>query len=210
MTSEAKERPNFNIIEGHTVEINYEEFKDDFLNPYFLAEDVRKKYGLSPKQYKVYRKKVLNETGLTRKPTKTEYKLLERLPINTKSLCSEYIREYNGNYIIKKIINHKTKYYGRYEDYDTAVMVRDKLVKCDWDEEIARELVSVYGMKRLRPALEKAKELYEEYEFRYFYDRDTTVGNIKKEMGITQTIYSYLLMLLRANHGKDMDRWMYD
>ena len=29
MTSEAKERPNFNIIEGYTVEVDYEEFKDE-------------------------------------------------------------------------------------------------------------------------------------------------------------------------------------
>lgn len=210
MTSEAKEKPNFNIVEGYTVEVDYEEFKEDFLNPYFLAEDVRKKYGLSPKQYMVHRNKVLEETGLTRKPTKHEYRILEELPSNFKQFCTQHITERNGVYIIRKSINESMRYYGRYDDYDTAVMVRDKLIECDWDEEVAKDLKTIYGKKRLFPALDNAKEVYDEFEYRYFYDKDSKVEDILKEMDLTRRTYSYLIKLLRANHGKNVHRWMYD
>ena len=210
MTSEAKERPNFNIIEGHTVELDYGEFKDDFLNPYFLAKDVRKKYGLSIKQYMVFRDKVLDETGLTRKPTKNQYRVLEDLPSDLKYFCTQHISECNGLYIIRKSINYSMKYYGRYEDYDTAVMVRDKLIECDWDEEVAKDLKTIYGKKRLFPALEKAKEVYDEFEYRYFYDRDTNIEDILKEMDLGRRTYSYLIMMLRANHNGRVRRNMYD
>ena len=210
MTSEAKERPNFNIIEGHSVELDYGEFKDDFLNPYFLAKDVRKKYGLSIKQYTIYREQVLNETGLTRKPTKNQYRILEELPSDFKHFCTQHISECNGLYIIRKSINYSMKYYGRYEDYDTAVMVRDKLIECNWDDEVAKDLKTIYGKKRLFPALEKAKEVYDEFEYRYFYDRDTNIEDILREMDLTRRTYSYLMKMLRANHNGKVRRNMYD
>ena len=55
-----------------------------------------------------------------------------------------------------------------------------------------------------------AKEVYDEYEARYFHDKDTLLEDIKEELGISKATYRYILMMLREKHGKKVNRWMYD
>lgn len=202
-------KPNFNIIEGYTVEVDYDKFKEDYLNPYILANDVRKKHGLSVKQYDYYRKKVLDETGLCKKPYCPSSSLLKDFLISRKR-SGEYIQSVDGFYIVVKTIAYHTHYFGRYADYDTARMVRDKLIECDWDVEVGEELKQIHGVHRLKPNLDRAKEVYDSFEWRYFYDRDSTIADIREKLGISVRTYEYLLMMLRENHGRKVSRRMYD
>ena len=89
-------------------------------------------------------------------------------------------------------------------------MVRDKLVACNWNLDVSNELKALYGKKHLKPSLEKAKAVYDEYEKRYFFDREHTLAEIKKELNVTGRMYDCLLMMLRDKHGQYVNRRMYD
>ena len=210
MSTQTDNRPNFRIIEGYEPDVDYEEFKKDFLDPYILVDELRKKYGISPRKYNEYRARVLKETGLWRKPNVAQQRFLKGLPLTRDCQCAEYIQNVNGDFLIVKTICYDTHYYGRYTDYETALKVRDILIENNWDKELGEELKRIYGKKRLRPSLDKAKELYDEYEYRYFNEKDTLVEDIKEEMGISKATYHYMLMLLREKHGKNVNRRMYD
>ena len=210
MECKSKKRPNFRIVEGHTSDVDYEEFKRDFLNPYFLVEDIKKKYGISSRKYNNYREKVLKETGLWRKPSVAQHKSLDGTILDGNCRYSEFIQNVNDDFLVVKTIDYNTHYYGRYSDYETAVKVRDILMENNWDEKLGKELKQIYGKKRLRPSLKKAQEIFEEYEYKYFNEKDRKLVDIREEMGITKTIYRYLLLLLHEKHGKKANRWMYD
>ena len=210
MVCKAKKKLNFRIVEGYEPDVDYEEFKKDFLNPYILVDELREKYNITPRKYNEYRARVLKETGLWRKPNVTQQRFLKGLPLSQDCRCAEYIQNVNGDFIVVKTICYDTHYYGRYTNFETALKVRDILIENNWDKELGEELKKLYGKKRLRPSLEKAKELYDEYEYRYFHEKDSLLDDIKKEMGISKATYHYMLMLLREKHGKKVNRWMYD
>lgn len=210
MTSDVKEKPKFNIIEGYEPDIDYDEFKKDFLNPYILVKELLDKYRISKKVYREYRDKILKETGLWKKPNIAQQRSVKGTPFTRECKNAEYIQRINGDYVVVKTIGYTTTYYGRYDDYETARMVRDILVKNNWNNEIGMELKALYGKKHLKPSLEKAKEVYDEYETRYFFDREHTLEEIKHDLGIKGRTYDYLRMLLREKHGSDVRRAMYD
>ena len=81
MSTQTDNRPNFRIIEGYEPDVDYEEFKKDFLNPYILVDELREKYGISPRKYNEYRARVLKETGLWRKPNVAQQRFLKGLPL---------------------------------------------------------------------------------------------------------------------------------
>lgn len=207
---QVKERPTFRILEGYEPEVDYEEFKKDFLNPFFLVKDLRKKYNISENVYKEYRDRVLDETGLWRKPSHAHQRCLDGIVLTRECKSAKYIQEVSNGFVIAKRKNYIVKLYGRYEDYETAKKVRDILIENDWDEEVGKELKSLYGLKKLRPAMERAKKVYDEYETRYFFDREHTLAEIKEELGIKGRTYEYLLRMLKYKHGSNVNRRMYD
>ena len=205
MTIESK--PNFRIIENYEPEVDYESFKEDFLNPFILKEELRKKHELSQKRYEKYRDMVLKETGLLKKPSAT-HKHNFKSVLSRKYGDAEFIREINGNYVVVKTTRYVTTYFGRYADLSTARMVRDKLIACDWDVGVGERLKTLYGIKR-KTALDTARDVFDEFEDRYFNDSQTTIQNIIDDMGITQRVYQFLLMLLRDKYGDDLSRGMF-
>ena len=206
MTVESKSRPNFRIIENYEPSVDYEEFKKDFLNPLMLKGDLRKKHDISDNQYKRYRERVLDETGLSRKPSTCHHTEIERVCNHPNA---EFIVKVGSYYVVNKTTKGKTYYFGRYKDYATAKMVRDKLYEANWDVTLGEELKQIYGMVRRKLALDKAKDVYDEFEDRYFNDLDTTVGDILDDLNANGNVYRYLLMLLRENHGGNVHRGMY-
>ena len=54
-------RPNFKIVESVPSDVDYEEFKKEFLNPSIRASDIKKKYNMSVAEYRDYRQRVLDE-----------------------------------------------------------------------------------------------------------------------------------------------------
>lgn len=208
MESEAK--PVFNIIEGYVPDVDYEEFKEDFINPHILVSEIREKYNISQRVYNEYRDRVLKETGLWKKPNIAHQRFIKGVPLTSNYKSAEYIREIKGDYVVVKTIGYDTRYYGRYEDYETAKKVRDVLVENNWNQDIGMELKELYGKHRLKPSLDKAKEVFDEFEKRYFFDRDTLIVDIREEMDISMRTYQYLLMMLRNKHGNGVKRGMYD
>ena len=131
---------NFRIIENADGDLDliYNEFKKDFLNPKFHVPELKKKYDLSVAKYKHLRGKVLNETGLIEKPTLRggrNYTITNKRYI----ICHK-----TGKCTIYKTVNKYKKSFGTYPDFETAKLVRDKLVECDWDPEEASRLKKQY------------------------------------------------------------------
>lgn len=139
---------NFRIVEcneKNDLEGIYSEFKEDFLNPNITVSRLYSKYGLSYRKYSLLRERVLEETGLSKKPSKT-------MKNTSTSIITDntYIRQYkSGYYYILKKINGKRHHFGYYNDLDTVRFVRDELIEHDWDigyHDFLREKYN--GMKR--------------------------------------------------------------
>lgn len=193
----AKERPTFRIVENPSPsEIDYESFKVDFNNPFMTVDEIRKKYDLSPSRWNEYRKRAMDDLGLSRKPCYTYGKLRYVCDSN-----GEYIQKKSNGYIIVKKFGRKSKYYGRYADYDTAKMVRDELVKCDWNMNIGAMLMDKYSIaRRSLPSLETAKLLYPDFKELYFHS-PLSIRKILKELRIGRMTYSYLVKMIREDTG---------
>ena len=185
----------FRIIENYEPEVDYEEFKKDFLNPHMRKAEIRDKYGLSNNKYSEYRSKVLAETGLLRKPF-----VYNGGKVNTSRDGSEYIRKNYGFYTVIKTTRYSRKNYGSYDDYETAVMVRDKLIKHNWDTALASDLKRKYGRKRRKPALVKAEKIYDEFK-KYYFDTSMPMPDVRKKLNITQRMYGYLLEMIQEEYG---------
>jgi len=191
MTS-TKPRPNFNIVERKPTPVDYEQFKKDFLNPSIEAKQVRIKHNITHSEYREYRDRVLDETGLTRKPTYCGK--------NTRT-DSEFIRKQYDGFAIYKTVDGLPRYFGKYKNIDTAKTVRDRLVECDWDEDEADRLREEYSIRRRRPAYDKAVEMFPEFEKHYF-EKKHSIKEITEMMGLSDRQYLYLVQMIKEKYGK--------
>lgn len=193
---------NFTIVENPPFEIDYPAFKQDFLNPFMSAKAIKEKYNLSPAKWNEQRKKVLDEEGISRKPHKNQ---IDRFMLDS---ATEYIRTVSNGYVIVKWFNCKAKYYGRYADFDTAMMVRNKLVESNWNDDLARYLKLQYGCEReyTKPAFEKAKTLYPVWKEEYI-NSEAYIKDINKKYGVTPKMYEYLVKMLR-DEGVPRRKWV--
>lgn len=60
---------NFKIIENHDDGVDYEELKKDYLDPTMAVAHICRKWGISRKRYNKYRKDIVKDTGVKRKPS---------------------------------------------------------------------------------------------------------------------------------------------
>lgn len=130
----------FRLVENSDAHLDliYDDFKVDFLNPKCHVPELKKKYDLSVSKYNYLRGKVLKETGLQEKPT---LKGGRHYTITDK----RYIIKHNhGKCTIYKTVDGYKKSFGTYPDFETAKIVRDKLVDCNWDMKTALELKKQY------------------------------------------------------------------
>lgn len=201
--SEVKERPNFTISSRTPPEVDYEEFKKDFLDCFVSVDELKEKYGLTNSEFKVYRQRVLDDTGLKRKPTYS----YRPIRFFGQANCgyrqnAEFIQEKNNGFIISKTTDGHTKYFGRYRDYETAQIVRDKLLESNWDENVGTYYKNKYGVLRgdRKPAFDKAKEIYPEFKELYL-NSDLPIKQILKRLNATQRVYSYLIKMVREDMG---------
>lgn len=184
---------NFKVIENHNILDNYNEFKQDYLNPRINVQTIKKKYDLSTKKYNTLRKKVYNETGIKTKPFKTMKNKTTKL-INNKT----YIHPYKEDkYFIQKKINGKRKSFGIYKDIDTAIKVRNILIKNNWDTRIAEKLKKQYSSNNKRK-YEEAEEKYE--DFKKLYNNKKSVKEIQETLQITR--YQYIHLTKKLNKEK--------
>ena len=55
-----------------------------------------------------------------------------------------------GRYRIQKIINGRKISYGTYDTLEEAILVRDKLMECDWNKKQLQEIKDELGIKSVR------------------------------------------------------------
>lgn len=190
-------KPTFRIVEYTPPVVDYEEFKNDFLDATMTIPMIREKHGLSKSEFKEYRLKVLGETGLKQKPY---VRYID--PLNSNNYEFIY-KNRRGEYVVSKFFKNKgTRYYGRYGDYKTARMVRDKLVKNSWDNSLGMYLKDKYSLnrKKKKPSYEKALEHYDEFED-YYFNSPLPILEICEKMGIRQKEYQYLVAMIQDKHG---------
>lgn len=195
---ESKKKPNFRFVEYVPPVVDYEEFKEDFCNCFMTIPEIKEKYNLTNSEFAEFRKRVLEDTGLKKKPTYT-YRPVHFFESDT------YIQKKNNGYIIvRKFMGH-AKYFGRYVNYDIAKMVRDKLVECDWDESVAMVLMEKYGLKKATPMLDYAKEVYPQFKELYI-NSDYKVSEIMELLGLTQRGYRHCLGMIHDEYGMNYRR----
>ena len=116
----------FTLIEGETDFSDiYNEFKQDFLNPNLLRSEIMKKFNLSENEYRKIRKQVVKETGVAAKPNKYH----PVIPCET-----SYIHKSKSKWMIVKYVDGKKKFFGTYDDLRVAMLIRDELIKYNWDK----------------------------------------------------------------------------
>ena len=193
----------FTIVEGRYPTVDYEEFKKDFLNEDMLVEDIRRKHELSPSRYNELRAKVCEDLGISRKPTRGHSILKHYNKYFPENMNIQ--KAYTGGYYIVKVKNKKTLRFGRYEDIETARMVRDKLAESDWDLAVGDELMEKYAIKNDSLAKNRAKSLYPKFEEVYFHS-DLSMSEILKKYHISSNLYGILLNMIKKNYGEG-NRW---
>lgn len=55
-----------------------------------------------------------------------------------------------GRYRIQKVINGRKISYGTYDTLEEAILVRDKLMECDWNKKQLQEIKDELGIKSVR------------------------------------------------------------
>lgn len=136
---------SFNLIEGNDDWISvYPEFKKDFLDVNVHVPELKQKYDLTHGKYNYLRKRVLDETGLEEKPVK----------LGGRNLAFKegrfIVQDKKGTCRIYKTINRVKTSFGSYPDFETAKIVRDKLMECNWDMKIADELKEKYSTTAIK------------------------------------------------------------
>lgn len=190
---------DFNIVEGNDDWMNiYPDFKEDFLDININVSQLKQKYDLSFGKYNYLRKKVLKETGLIEKPAKIGGR-------NYIYKEDRFIRKNkNGSCTIWKTLNRTKICFGTYSDFETAKMVRDKLVECDWDKKTGEELKKKYGGSKKR--LGDVSQYLEDFE-KLYLDRNYKMSEIMDELKITRYQYSRLSKIVREKYNINKRKW---
>ena len=186
-------KPKFHIVENYDDAPDYEVFKEDYLDPLTSMKGLIEKYGMSKGTYNRLARQVREETGLHRKPIGYSRNTLSPQYAFNENL---YIHKRKSGYAVIHTIDYCTRSYGVYQDIETARMVRNTLVECNWDDKVALELKSKYCRPVRRPAYEKAVRLYPRFKELYASGK-YKMYEILEMMNITQKVYSYMVQMFR-------------
>lgn len=188
---------NFTIVEGYTVDVDYDEFKKDFLSCEYNLEELRKKYDLSSRQYREFQSKVLKETGLSKKPRKPSKHTISVFG-NPKN---RYISTHNNRKkkwrVGKSFGDSIYLYFGAYATLEEARVVRDFMERNDWSQEIY-DLIRPKKFFKKRP-FEHEEEVFKEFEEDY-------LGGVKyvelcAKYGLTNCAYNKLSERIKKTHN---------
>lgn len=125
---------NFRIVEGSSNDLDWEEFKEDYMNPYISKKSILDKYGIGGGKYLRLGNQVYKETGFKRS-------------CGVRSIGeSTNISKRGNRYRIDKYIKGNKTYCGTYESFEVAKEVRDFLVANDWDLELVKQCIVNEGV----------------------------------------------------------------
>lgn len=102
--------------------VDLDEFGKDYEDKKMTALKIQDKYRISPRQYRLVVRYLLDEVYRKAKQCKS---------VDTHIYKSTY-----GKFVIRKTINGKFGYFGTYGTLKEAQAIRDKLEKCNWDKRV--------------------------------------------------------------------------
>lgn len=106
------------IIEENDT-LNYEEFKQDYINKKISVQEIRDKYHLGMSRYKNLAREVREETGAYRSNKSNK---------NPKYYCRR-----KNSFIIQKRLNGECISFGQYKNETTTKKMVELLKGSDWD-----------------------------------------------------------------------------
>lgn len=194
------DKPTFTIVESHyTDDVDYDEFRKDFLDPSTRVPDLKKKYSLSYRDYKNLSSKVCKEENIEKKPT--SYKNYNLPKVLDTYGTTKYIQVTRGNkFRIYNANNTRKRYCGTYDDLETAMKIRDKMVESNWDEDVIVELMDEYSNNNWNTAYNDAKRLYPVFKEHYFKDKDNII-DVNKKLGVRRSVYPILRRMIKDEYG---------
>lgn len=187
-------KPNFRIIEGSSdsdYEDDYPRYKEEYLACTISVHDLDKKYTHIPTTTLMrWRKRALKEEDMTR-----------RNSFRPITYGNQYIvSRANGRYAIRKKMNGHDTWYGTYEDLETARMVRDKLHSCNFNEDVAKELMDKYSAERIpSPAYTYAMSKYDEW-VKGYENPYITLNKLHEELGFNNCMYMHCIKRYREEN----------
>ena len=125
---------NFKVVEGdyHRLEDIHDEFCNDYLWDNELSTiEIRRKYGLSFKEFWEFASIVKQEYGLSKRPVKREGRYY-------------YRRKYG--YAIQKKVGDALMYFGFVPTEEIAKQVVELCINSEWDINTCSEIVSNWEM----------------------------------------------------------------
>ncbi len=192
-----EDRPNFVVVEGDsTTEFSdiYEDFKKDYLDENTTVKEIRNKYDLSNPRYNRIRKLVAEETGVNRKVSKN---VVGTRWIHDRKFID--LQRNTGKYRVSKVRNGSYMHCGVYDDLDTAIYVRNKMIEHNWDAEYYKELKYELFGKKDKDTQEEVKKVYDDYKKDFLNGESTKY--MKKKYGLTNHMSKLLSRMVRSETG---------
>lgn len=178
----------FSIVEGHDTEIDYDEFKKDFISREFTYEQLRKKYGLSRRIYEQYASNVCEELGLTKKPLC--YSVSSFFYNNPED---RYISKIKDKWRVQKSFGTTEYFYfGVYPTLEEARIIRDFLEWNNWSGDIYKCIKSKIFKKR---EFEYEQDVMKEFEVDYLNGMSFT--DLHDKYGVSYYNYRKLSAMIK-------------
>ena len=174
-------RPNFRIVENPIVNLDWEQFKKDYLNPHLKVKDICEKHDISQRRYNTLKKRLVEETGVAHKPSCFNGRGGVEFDKNKHIYKDESINKYR----VSVYRNCKTSFFGNYDTFEEAVEVRDALIEHDWDKE--------YYRKVIKPKYHPSVDVTEPNGFEEDYlSGKLSVKELRKKYGLS--VYQYYMI----------------
>lgn len=179
----------FRIVENADDDLDFEQLKEDYLNPKLGVKDICQKHSISSKKYYRIKPRIVEETGVEEKPRQWgESPFLGQV---SKHIYKDPLK---NSYRIQKTINGKKYSFGSYKTYEDAEVMKLKLIAHDWDidwfrseskEELTVEDERFDEFKKDYLEGFSMKELLKKYNLsRYNYFKLSTL--LKQELGLSR------------------------
>ena len=185
----------FNIVEGD--DFDYDSFNRDYCNLKYSKKDLQEKYNLSNGAYYNRSKYATECTGFRRKAGRITDK-------DTRNIYKK-----SKHYTVEKKIDNSRRYCGTYKDLKTACMVRDILEECGYDDNMIKECIKLYGIRRNTdghnqhnsPLQKEALDKYDDFE-ELFFKGEHSYYEMLDELNFTRHMYNVCYAKLKRKYGK--------
>ena len=116
------------------IDVIYEKFVEDYMNPNLTVNDVRRKHSLNSKRYMEIRQIALEngDIPLVRKMNRTDAKF--------------YTQTQNG-FVVKKQFGKECLFVGRFADESTAQLVVNKCKEVNWNVSEISDFIDKHKVK---------------------------------------------------------------